>query len=230
MPAADGNLLCMAYVVAYHACVITALTAWHARVHDTLNVTQMLLATFLTINAWVCICEIALLCYPDLIKRQFAAFSSRFGDHVLPQPVFLFERVRLADVLSLRYWAIMWSTYSTLDPAYTDTCSFGYNIDVGNGVSMLLPSAMFAYGMTAQGAFLSARVLGMLGLLAFYQMWYGTAVYFFQYINNKRFVGTPRLQVYGVVGLANGIWLAFPALGMWASSRLILDGHFGVFR
>ena len=33
--------------------------------------------------------------------------------HVLPSPLFLFERVPLLRALSLKYWAIMWSTYAT---------------------------------------------------------------------------------------------------------------------
>ena len=227
--ASDGALPCMVYVVLYHAIVIVALVAWHMRKHGAFNATQALLAIFLTINAWICVCEIALLCYSGLIQKQFAAFSMRSGDHVLPSPVFLFERVRLADVLSVRYWAIMWSTYSTLDVAYSMTHSFGFCIDVGNGVSMLLPTLALAYGMTAQAEFLSARLLGMLGLIAFYQMLYGTVVYFFQYCFNKRYIGTPRAHVIGAVVIPNGIWLVFPALGMWASSRLIMDGSYAVF-
>ena len=230
LPATDGYLPCITYVAAYHVVFIGALVLVHVSAYGKLNITQALLAVFLTINAWICVCEIALLCYPKLIQEQFAAFSLRFGDHVLPTPIFLTERVRVRDVLSLRYWAIMWSTYSTLDIAYSDTHSFGYNIDVGNGVSMLLPTLALSYGMTAQEAFLPARMLGMLGLIAYYQMFYGTVVYFFQYCNNKRYVGTPSWQVYGVVVVSNGIWLAGPALGMWASSRLILDGDFQVFR
>ena len=223
-----GALPCIAYVVAYHAVTIGFLVAWHARAHGVVNPTHALIAIFLVINAWICVCEIALLTYPTHIKREFGGFVAKYGAHTLP-PVFLFQPVLLRDVFSLRYWSVMWSTYSTLDPAYIDTHSFGFCIDVGNGVTMLGPSILFAYGMTAQGAFLSPRALGMLGLIAFYQMFYGTAIYFFQFFFNRRQDVLSKALVGGVVIPANFIWSIFPALGMWACSRLIVDGDFGVF-
>ena len=224
-----GVLPCMAYVVAYHATFIAALVSWHYQTHGgTISPTHIALATFLVINVWICVCEIALLCYPATIQRQGAAFVAEHGVGVLP-PVFLFQRVTLSEVLSVRYWAIMWSTYAQLDPAYVDTTSFGYCVDVGNGVSTLLPSILFAVGMTAQAALFPPRVLGMLGLIPFYQMMYGTVVYFFQYLFNKKYQLSSRAMFYGVVLTANGIWIAFPLLGMWASARLILEDSFAVF-
>ena len=76
---------------------------------------------------------------------------------------------------------------------------------------------------------LEARVLGMLGIAKFWQEMYGTFVYFFQYFNNRRFERAPRAHMWGIVVPANGIWILFPAVGMWACSRLILDGSFTVF-
>jgi hypothetical protein len=35
--------------------------------------------------------------------------------------------------------------------------------------------------------------------------------------------------MWGIVVPANGIWILFPAVGMWACSRLILEGSFTVF-
>jgi hypothetical protein len=225
----SGVLPCITYIVAYHAVVICALVSWHMRTHrGLLNPVQVLLATFCTINVWICICEIALLCYPEEIKRQAAAFAAIYGEGVLP-PVFLFQPVRALDVIGLRYWARMWSTYCSLDPSYADTRTLGYCIDIGNGVSMLVPTVLFALGMTMTSDLVEARYLGMLGLVAFYQMFYGTCLYFFQYVRNKRYAKTPRSQVYGIVLLANGIWMAFPALGMWASARLIIDGTYSIF-
>ena len=62
------------------------------------------------------------------------------------------------------------------------------------------------------------------------QEFYGTCIYFFQYCFNGRYKRSPRAQVFGIVVPANGIWMAFPALGMWASAQLILDGDFSVLR
>jgi hypothetical protein len=74
-----------------------------------------------------------------------------------------------------------------------------------------------------------ARWLGILGLPFFWQTMYGTILYFFQYVYNGRYLGTPAAHVWGVVVPANFIWIVFPAYGMWASARLILDGSFDVF-
>lgn len=228
LPAAEGLLPCMAYIVIYHALAVGALVVWHSRTTGVLNPVQLALAIFCTTNAWICVCEQALLFHISHVKAQHRAFTQRWGDHVLPSPLFLFERVPLRRVLSLKYWAIMWSTYATLDPSYVDTCSFGFCIDSGNGLSSLLPSLLFGAGMSAQLAG-SARWLGMLGLASFWQMLYGTVLYFFQYVYNGRYVGTPTELVYGVVVVANMIWIGFPALGMWACHRLVLDGDFSVF-
>lgn len=228
-PAPPGALPCIAYVVVYHAAAAGALVAWHRSRHAVLSPVHALLAVFCVINAWICVCEIALLVHWATIQRQYAAFAAKFGRGVLPSPIFLLERVALADVLSLKYWAVMWSTYSTLDPSYVDTGTFGFCVDVGNGVTTLVPTVLFALGMTAGADLAPARWLGMLGLVKFYQELYGTCVYFFQYVFNRRYAGSPARHVYGVVVPANAIWIAFPALGMWASARLILDGSFAVF-
>ena len=62
----------------------------------------------------------------------------------------------------------MWSTYSLYDPSYSNRESFGFFIDVGNGWSTLLPSAVFLWGLTYQ--LLEPRLLGLMGCLMFYQV------------------------------------------------------------
>ena len=226
-PARTGLALpCIAYVAAYHALFAGALVAWHARTHGVVSPTQALLALFLVINVWICVCELSLLAYPLHIRAEAASFASRYGPHTLP-PVFLFQPVRLGELLSLKYWSVMWSTYSALDPSYTDTTTFGYCVDVCNGMSTLLPSVACAVGMTYP--VLSPRVLGMLGLVSYYQELYGTLVYYFQFFFNRRHAKLDRSLVLGIVLPANAIWVALPALGMWASSRLIRDGTYDVF-
>ena len=224
-PTRSGALPCIAYVVLYHVAFIGALLLWHSSKHG-FNPTQAFLAVFCVINAWIAVCELALLFYPGLIQQQHADYTAKYGVGVLP-PVFLFERVHFTELLSLKYWAFMWSQYAALDPSYADTTSFGYCVDVGNGVTTLLPTIIFAIGMTRH--VLEARVLGMLGIVKFWQEMYGTYVYFFQYFNNRRFERAPRAHMWGIVVPANGIWILFPAVGMWACSRLILEGSFTVF-
>jgi hypothetical protein len=45
----------------------------------------------------------------------------------------LLQDVTLSDVLSLRFWATIWSTYALLDPSYQDTTTWGFWVDTGNG-------------------------------------------------------------------------------------------------
>ena len=183
--------------------------------------------------------------------------------------VFLFEDVSVARLFTLEYWSVMWSTYCALDPSYADTTTFGFCVDIGNGVTTLAPTIIFALGMT--WPILPPRWLGMMGLVMHYQVvatahlasppsarcccpdkcarrfgethlkpWcriphhaqelYGTSIYFFQYCFNGRYKRSPTSHILGIVVPANGIWIAFPALGMWASAQLIVDGDFSVFR
>ena len=153
-----------------------------------------------------------------MINRPMAWPSSpaQHFDHVAPSSLF-----------SLRYWSTMWSTYATLDPSYIDTRSFGFCVDVGNGVTTLLPTLLHAAGMT--WPLLPARLLGAIGNAMYWQEFYGTVIYFFQYTFNRRFDRSPRAHVFGIVLPANGIWMALPALGMWASYQLVARGDYSVF-
>ena len=56
-----GTLPCLAYVALYHAAALGALLAGHWRAYGVLNPTHAALSLFLVINAWICVCEIALL-------------------------------------------------------------------------------------------------------------------------------------------------------------------------
>lgn len=62
------------------------------------------------------------------------------------------------------------------------------------------------------------------------QEFYGTCLYYFQYFYNHRNKRSTSLMVWGVVVPANLIWIVFPALAIWVSVTLILDGDFAVLR
>ena len=55
-----------------------------------------------------------------LIKSQFTAFKRKLGRHQLPSPIFLFDQVSFMEAISLKYWALVWSTYSLIDPRYAE--------------------------------------------------------------------------------------------------------------
>lgn len=225
MAPCNGTLPCIVYVVLYHALFAGVLAASHVQIHG-LNAVQLVLAVFSAINAWVCVCEISLLVHAGAIRREYLDFDAKLGTGCLP-PIFLFQRASLSQIFSLRYWAAMWSTYSVLDPSYSDSTTFGFCVDVGNGVTTLVPTLLWAAGMT--WPLLPARVLGAMGVAMYWQEFYGTVLYFFQYVYNRRFDRSPRAHVLGIVVPANAIWLACPAVGMWASYQLIMRGDFSVF-
>ena len=195
--------------------------AAHHAMHGVVNGWQVALAFFLAINLLICGWEISLWHRIDDIRRWFR-MPRGSGDR--PSGNLYTTRVSLREFASTRLWARTWLGYAYWDDGYADPKSFGFAIDVGNGFSTLIPSLLFLVGMTVP--IFSPVVLGIVGLLVFYQKFYGTCLYFFQYLYNRRYEGRPLAGVLGVVGGTNGVWLVFPAVGIWVCVRLILDGRF----
>lgn len=181
------------------------------------------LALFLAIDVLICIWEIILFFYIGKIQDEFAGKKKKYEPGTVGR-VFLFENASLSEVLSPSYWTQVWSTYALADRCYADIHSFGWNVDVGNGFSMLIPTVIFAVGMCLQEELMPARVLGVIGLPMFYQQLYGTLVYFMQYMINKRWQdhASSNLQIFLMVIVPNIIWVIFPSIGVYASVKLIL--------
>src|SRR5262245_55613644 len=153
----------------------------HHDVHGVFNPHQMALAFFAWLNAIIALWELCLFLRIDLIEEQHRRFVAEYrGRELACARDFFAKRVPLARVFSPTLWAELWSTYSVFDDSYADRKSFGFFVDIGNGFSTLIPSLLFLYGMTYE--ILPARVLGIVGLLLFYQTWYGTIVYFSSFI------------------------------------------------
>ncbi|MFZ1863646.1 MAG: hypothetical protein WAU39_05440 [Polyangiales bacterium] len=201
----------------------------HHRVHGTYNVTQIGLAFFLVINVLVNWWEIALLVCQDQIRAEYEAFKEPYCGRELECVGKVFMRpIPVLKVLSFRQWTTVWSSYSLFDPGYSDRRSFGYNIDVGNGFTTIIPSVFFVFGMTYE--LVPARILGIVGVVIFWQMFYGTALYFFQFFHNGRHKGHSVRDLILFVGITNLTWLIFPMWGMTTSVQLILDGSYGLLR
>jgi hypothetical protein len=218
------------YQVVFFAVVAgTALPiALHHAVHGVVSPHQIGIAFFLWLNTIIALWEICLFLRIDLIEKQYERFRREYAGRELDRVKDFFgARVALSKVLSPSTWAEIWSSYALFDESYANRKSFGFFIDVGNGFSSLVPSLLFLYGMTFHA--LPARVLGIIGLLICYQMWYGTIVYFSSYVMNKRYVGHTKGNVAIFVGLSNGIWLTFPIWAMWAAIRMIDESSYAVF-
>ena len=224
-----GLAIPTAAVVGTVVVIGTLFLVWlHQRVHGVYSATQIGLAFFLVINVMIAWWEIALFVCQDQIRSEYEAIKEPYRGRELTRIAEVFARpIPLFRVLSFSQWTTIWSSYSLFDPGYSDRRSYGYNIDVGNGFTTLIPAALFAFGMTLE--LMPARVLGIIGLILFWQMFYGTAVYFFQFFNNGRHKGHSLRDLLLFVGITNLMWFIFPIWGLSASVRLILDGSYSVF-
>jgi len=193
----------------------------HAAVHQVVNGWHVALTFFLAINLLICIWEISLWHRIRDIRRWFQLPKGE-GDR--PRGNLYTTRVSPREFWSTRLWARTWLGYAYWDDGYADPKSFGFAIDVGNGFTTLIPSLLFLIGMTYP--IFSPAVLGIIGLLIFYQKFYGTSLYFFQYLYNARYRDRPLAGVLGVVGGTNGLWFVFPAVGLYVCVRLILENRF----
>ena len=113
------------------------------------------------------------------------------------------------------------------DGSYADRRTFGFAIDIGNGMSTLIPSLLLHIGFTYQ--FLPAQIIGIIALLFFYQVTYGTMLYWVSFIVNKRYklISFKENMMY-IVG-TNVPWVIFGLIGIYASIRLILENSYAVF-
>jgi len=195
----------------------------HFAIHGVVNGWQLALAFFLAINLLICVWEISLYYRIDDIERWF----HRPGEAPLrPKGNLYTQAVTLRELASTERWALVWYGYAHYDDGYADRRSFGFAIDVGNGFSTLLPSLFFFFAMTVPVA--SPVVVGIVGLLVFYQKFYCTCLYFFSWFKNRRYEGHRLPALLAMVGGTNGTWLVFPAVGLYVCLRLILDARFDV--
>jgi hypothetical protein len=212
-----------AWLMAWAALWVGLPVLAHRAMHGVVNGWQVALAVFLAINLLICIWEISLWHRIRDIQRWF---HDPKGSADRPHGNLYTTPISLAEFWSTRLWARTWLGYAWWDDGYADPRSFGFAIDVGNGFSTLVPSALFLVGMTFP--IFPPVVLGLVGLLIFYQKLYGTCLYFFQYLYNRRWENRPLQGVLAVVGGTNGIWLVFPAIGIYVCLRLILENRFDV--
>ena len=195
--------------------------ALHHALHGVVNGWHVALSVFLAINLLICGWEISLWHRIADIRRWF---HDPQGSPDRPRGNLYTTRVSLRELFSTRLWARTWLGYAYWDDGYADPRSFGFAIDVGNGFVTLVPSLLFLVGMTVP--LFSPVVLGIVGLLIFYQKFYGTCLYFFQFVYNRRYENRPWSGLIAVVGGTNGLWLLFPAIGIYVCIRLIVENRF----
>lgn len=205
-------------------------TVTYYRLHYTLSAIHIALTFYLGLNSLICTWEIALGLYITKIAADYQQLLKKYEKKRLNAVVdFMLHDLSLSEAFSLRFWSRIWSTYSLYDPSYSNRESLGFFIDVGNGWVTIVPTLLFLYSLTYHDtSIVTARVMGMIGLVKFYQEFYGTCVYFLSFILNERYKGRTVFEVALFVGLTNGIWFVFPLLGMYVSYEMISNDSFSV--
>mgnify|MGYP001825400385 CR=1 FL=1 len=200
----------------------------HHRVHGVFNATQIALAFFLVVNLLVNYWELGLFFCTDQIRDEYEASKESYRGREFQRFGEIFQkRIPVSQLLSFRQWTGIWSGYALFDPGYASRSSFGYNADVGNGWSTPILATLFAFGMTFE--LMPARILGILGVIMFWQMFYGTVVYFFQFFHAGRHKGHSPAAVALFVGNSNSLWFIFPLLGLYTSVWMILNDSYTIF-
>jgi hypothetical protein len=178
------------------------------------------LAFFLWLNVIIALWEMCLFARIDLIESQHARWAVEYRGRPMDRVKDFFgRRLGARAIVSPSTWAEIWSSYALFDPSYADRRSFGFTIDIGNGISTIVPCLLCLYGWTYD--LVPARVLGLVLLIVCYQMWYGTVLYFASFLVNRRWRGLAARDLALFVGLSNGMWLGFPIYGMYVAVQTI---------
>ncbi len=128
--------------------------------------------------------------------------------------------------MSSTTWADVWATYSQFDNSYADRRTYGYNVDIANGFVTPVPTLILFAACTVD--FLPALVAGILGAMMFWQLIYGTSVYWVSFFLAKRQSHISQRDMHIYIWALNCPWVLFALLGLYVSTRLILNGNYGV--
>eukprot|EP00903_Cladosiphon_okamuranus_P022064 g20291.t1 len=199
---------------------------YHYSTFGGVNVAVQSVLLFLCINFVICLWEFCL-CYKHALIRETHAKRVKDGQ-TRSVTVVVFRWMRFGEILSPSFWANIWIDYSRFDDAYTIPDSAGFNIDVGNGHSTVLPTLFLLASMVHPMA--DPKVTGMVGLLMHYQMLYGSIVYFFSFFNTGRHKLLTKTENIAGVLCPSLVWIIFPFIGMLGCARLIMDDNFSAWQ
>ena len=200
----------------------------HYLLYGSVNSIYCLVSLFLSINLLICFWEICLFLKRDYIEERNKYWGERQKQTgITPAVEFLATRVSKDNLFSTTFWADVWSTYSLYDGSYADRRCYGFNADVGNGFVTLIPSIILHIGITI--TFLPANILGILGVMMFWQWLYCTSIYWMSFFVAGRHKLISKSDVNLYIWGTNAPWALFSLLGLYASIRLVLDNSYAVF-
>ena len=86
------------------------------------------------------------------------------------------------------------------------------------------------YGPSSSaGDTMTPLLVGCISIASLWQITYGTIIYFLSFVWNKRYRGFRAGEIWTFVGISNSLWIAFPAIGIWACVQILRDDNFDVF-
>lgn len=195
--------------------------------HGGIDITYVVFALFLSTNLVICFWEICLFLRRDYIESRSAYWQQqRLHSGRSPALAFLMTKVPLRSAFSPDTWADVWAAYSVYDGSYADRRSYGFNVDVGNGVITAIPTLILYAAFTTE--FLSPLATGILGIMFFWQWTYATSIYLASFFIAKRHRDISRGELYGMILGFNAPWILCPLLGLYVSIRLVVEGNYGV--
>jgi hypothetical protein len=197
----------------------------HYQAFHVINYWHVALTVFLSINAFICWCEICLHCFHGHVAKTHAALEKEFRSNksAVASRWFL-TPITLGNVFG-RAWAEMWATYAVFDSSYADNGTYSFWVDSGNGLFTLVPTLLLLCGMTndLSPVGLTPFWLGLLSFVTFWTEFYGTVLYFWSFFYHGRHRGNSLLDNLRFVVLTNGTWFVMPAIGMYVSTRIMRE-------
>ena len=193
------------------------------------NFTVLGLLIFNNLNILIAICEICLGLNIMFIKEDYISLRETYkGKEWKGCLAYLTMPLTTSQIFDPRTWSKMWSAYALYDISYQNHESFGFFIDFGNGMSTIPPCVLINAAIMFPHK-VSPLLVGCVGLATYWQITYGTLVYLLSFFFNRRWEGKPMVSVLAFVGFSNSIWIAAPALGIYACVCILRDGDMSVF-
>lgn len=209
--------------------VLTTIAFLHF--HPTIpSPTTTSLLIFNNLNIFIAYCEICLGRHIHLIQSDYRKLRAKYtGNEWGACLEYLTMPLTIQQCFDGRIWSKMWSTYALYDPSYQNHESFGFFIDFGNGLSTIPPSLLMNVAMVFPNR-VSPLLVGCVGIAMYWQVLYGTIIYILSFVFNRRYEGKTLTEMCLFVGLSNGIWIVFPAIGIGACVNILRDGNLDIFR
>ena len=213
-------------ILVYLVGVTGTVVGIHYAMHGFLHGVHIAMTFFMTLNLLICVWEWALLFRLKKIERESEEYLKNYADRKSrPAIKFMNDRATIPGIFLLSFWSRVWSGYAMFDGSYADKRTFGWAIDVGNGISTFIPSLILLAGITHH--FLPARVLGIIGLILCYQMTYGTVIYWWSFAAAERYKRLLFREKVIFIAATNAPWFSFGVLGIYVSIRFILENGYG---